>query len=278
MRADALGQFCAAAQAEGVILRPEDVLADGVLHRCPVLGAKPGRKDGSYIFHPDGIPAGGFENHRNGQGWQNWRAEASGHLTPGELAQQRRRVEAARAARDLDRQARQEEAAARAVKLLATSRPADGTHPYLQAKGVAAYGIRRLRDLLVIPMRDADGRLWNLQFIGPGGGKRFLTGARKVGCYCPIGAPGEVLCISEGYATGASVFAATGHAVAVAFDAGNLKPVALALRAKFPDKRLVIAADDDRFTAGNPGLTAAIAAATAAGGLVAVPNFDDATP
>lgn len=67
--------------------------------------------------------------------------------------------------------------------------------------------------------------------------------------------------------------AATGQAVAACFSCGNLKAVALALRAKFPTLRLVIAADNDAATPGNPGVAHAFAAAAAAGALVAVPDF-----
>ena len=41
--------------------------------------------------------------------------------------------------------------------------------------------------------------------------------------------PQGVLVVCEGFATGASIHEATGHAVAVAFNAGNLLPVAQAL-------------------------------------------------
>ncbi|MBL0168493.1 MAG: toprim domain-containing protein, partial [Propionivibrio sp.] len=75
------------------------------------------------------------------------------------------------------------------------------------------------------------------------------------------------------FATGASIHEATGYPVAVAFNAGNLEPVAKALRAKFPDLRLIVCADDDVGTAGNPGMTKATAAARAVGALLAVPDF-----
>ena len=48
------------------------------------------------------------------------------------------------------------------------------------------------------------------------------------------------LVLTEGVATGASVHQATGLPVAVAFDAYNLSAVALALRTRYPDIRLII--------------------------------------
>ena len=61
--------------------------------------------------------------------------------------------------------------------------------------------------------------------------------------------------------------------MAVAFDSGNLLPVAAALRAKYPALLLALAADDDHRTEGNPGLSAATAAAWAVGGFVVKPQF-----
>lgn len=75
------------------------------------------------------------------------------------------------------------------------------------------------------------------------------------GCYHPIGRPQGVLI------------------VAVAFNSGNLLPVAVALRAKYPELALVVAADDDHRTEGNSGITAATAAALAVGGFVVKPLF-----
>ena len=64
-----------------------------------------------------------------------------------------------------------------------------------------------------------------------------------------------------------------GAAVAVAFNCGNLAAVATALRSKFPAAQLVLCADDDAGTDGNPGLTKAREAASAVQGLVAIPEF-----
>ena len=66
----------------------------------------------------------------------------------------------------------------------------------------------------------------------------------------------------------------TGHAVAVAFTAGNLEAVALALHPKYPSFRFVIAADNDHQTPGNPGMTKALSAAQAIGAALAVPTTE----
>jgi putative DNA primase/helicase len=49
----------------------------------------------------------------------------------------------------------------------------------------------------------------------------------------------------------------------------------LAARIAWPGARLTIAADDDRYTRGNPGLTKATEAAIAVGALVCAPQFPE---
>ena len=186
-----------------------------------------------------------------------------------------RRMSALRRQHDAELRQRQAEAAAAAANRWAAAAQAE-EHPYLTTKGVRAHGIRiEAQHTLLIPMRDIEGRLHSVQAIAPDGSKRFMPGGRVKGCYQAIGTPLGRVVVCEGYATGATVQEQTGAAVAVAFNAGNLLPVAKALRFKFPGITLVIAADDDWKTDGNPGLTAARNAARAVSGLLAVPNFGD---
>lgn len=146
-------------------------------------------------------------------------------------------------------------------------------HPYLERKQVEAHGIRVAGELLLIPLRNVAGELAGVQTIDADGTKLYRQGTRKTGAYHLIGKPDDRVVIAEGYATGMTIHEGTGGAVAVAFDAGNLIHVAKALHTKYPTTTIVIAADDDIATGGNPGLTAATAAARAVGGLVAVPDF-----
>jgi putative DNA primase/helicase len=156
---------------------------------------------------------------------------------------------------------------------------ADVRHPYLMRKRVAARGVRQRGQYLLVPLY-ADGLLVNLQRIDARGEKRFLPGGQVKGAYCPIGRPvrGARLYMAEGWATACTIHALTGCAVAAAMNAGNLKPVALALKAKYPDAQLVIAGDDDRQTQGNPGRTAAMAAALAADAEVSFPEWPEDAP
>lgn len=179
-----------------------------------------------------------------------------------------------------ERGERQRAAAIEAAKLWASA--ADVTDPaaapYLVRKGVMPYGVRVVPDgRLLVPMRDAELKLWNVQTIAPaapangGPEKRFLAGGRKSGLWhWIVGDPRDfsVLMICEGYATGASIHEATGRTVAVAFDAGNLAHVARLVRGLFPAAALVICGDDDRKTADRTGRNPGIEKATAAARMV----------
>jgi putative DNA primase/helicase len=114
---------------------------------------------------------------------------------------------------------------------------------------------------LVLPVRDVDCTLHSLQFISPAGDKQFLYGGRVAGCCYGLGALDQHIWLCEGFATGATVFEATHEAVAVCFFAGNLQHVAEELRRKYPRAELIICADNDRKTLGNPGIGAAKAVA-----------------
>jgi phage/plasmid primase-like uncharacterized protein len=274
--ADVIRQFEDALKDRGIIT-PGELITDGRLHRCDAIG-RGGKGDAAYILHLDELPAGGFENHRDGIGWENWRPDIGRLLTPIEQEEGQRRVEAARTEREADNARRKAAAAARAEGILQEATEDCAGHPYLAHKGVQAHGVRLSRGSLVVAVRDIEGALHSLQFIRPDGSKKFLRGGRVKGCYFAIGEFGEVICIVEGFATGASVHVATGHAVAVAFDCGNLAAVAQAIRSKFPNARIVLCADDDYLNPDNPGITEARKAAALVAGLVAVPAFGPNRP
>ncbi|MBD1399435.1 DUF3987 domain-containing protein [Pelovirga terrestris] len=207
-----------------------------------------------------------------------WSGKGYPVLTDTQKARYRANLEAERSQRE-DEQARvHAECRIKASRIWKQSRPAQEDQPYLERKGIKANGLRQYKDALVVPVRDSGGTLHGLQFIDQDGGKNFLTGTVKAGHYHSIGGkPETVLCLAEGYATAATIHEATGQPVAVCFDAGNLKPVAEVLREKFPDIKIVICADNDTGTKGNPGLSKATEAANTVSGLLAAPEFPAGT-
>ena len=271
MMTDSTEMFRGAMRAAGID-PPHVIEADGQLHRFSTNGAG-SDKAGWYVLHVDSNPAGSFGCWRRGIK-HKWCARRVSEMTPNEREEYQHRI------RNANQQARAKfepkpaQARARAKGIWAKAKPATDENPYLQAKGVKAHRIHTDGKRLIVPVRNADNKLRGLQFIAPDGDKKNLSGTRKTGCYHLIGRPKTTLCIAEGYATGASIFEATGHPVAIAFDTDNLKPVAEALHRKYPHVSLVICADDDQWTKGNPGVTKATEAARVVDGAkVAIPHF-----
>ena len=265
-----------AAMAEADIETSDPIVADGRLHRIHVSGDRKGSRNGWYVLHPDGPAAGAFGSWKTGTSG-TWSARERRDMDGAELARWREKVAREAKRRTLELEQVRQRARAKAARMWRDAAPADPEHPYLRAKRIRPHGIRQVGDELLVRVVDADGTLRGLQRIGPDGRKRFLAGTEVSGGYFPIGSPNGSVVLAEGYATGAAVHEATGQAVAVAFNAGNLKPAALAVRSKFPDIDITIAADDDRETAGNPGRTAAEKAARAVGGVLVVPTFPNGT-
>jgi putative DNA primase/helicase len=273
-----LQQFRRALIARNII--PPDVIeGDGRIHRADVdSGGRKGKGDASYILHLDGVPAGSITNWRDGLGAQNWRADIGRTLTPDEEIAQRARIKAQQVQRETDTHNRHAECATKAVALWEKCRNTTQENQYLQRKKCPALGVKSLRATLVVPVRGIDGALRGLQYIAPDGTKKFSTGINKIGAFHWLRPPTintRAIVIGEGYSTMASAAQALDltHAVCCAFDCGNVEPVARAVRNTNGQATIIIAADDDHATAGNPGLTHATRAARAVGGLVAVPQF-----
>ena len=150
--------------------------------------------------------------------------------------------------------------------------PAAGRNAYLERKGVQPEACRYLPDgSLVIPLLRYDlpreQALKAVQRIWPDGTKRFTRGFEKAGACLRLGhvVAGSAVLVCEGYATGLSLRMAVERRlpVFVALDAGNLLPVCELLRGLFAQSPLLVCADDDWRTPGNPGREKAHKAARA---------------
>ncbi len=266
--------FREAIQAKG--MTPPVCIRPGVKHRFPGVGKKSSNEAGWCFLFPDGR-GGIFGDYSSGL-YEVWQANRDQPMTQQERVAFRRKIAQAKREAEKVRQDNQAAAARRAFKIWEAAKPAKEDHPYLIKKRMKPSGLRQNEDgRLVAPLWDAEGMLHSIQFINEDGEKRFLRNGRIEACHFFIGdkpKPGDNICIAEGIATAASIHAATGFPVAVAFNAGNLKAVAEALREQHPDAKIVICADDDYRTPGNPGITKATEAARAVGGWLAVPDFD----
>lgn len=276
---DPYAEFRAAAGTAGLEIKG-DIDADGKIHRCHVLGDGKGKKNGWYVLFLDGIAAGSFGSWKTGQ-TTTWCAKSDKQLSKAERIENKRRMNEARALREAEEVVVRVAAKEKAEKLWNRAGSVDAKYEYILKKGIKPVGAKQLRNMLVLPLHDIDGVLHSLQFIYPDGSKRFLTGGRKKGCFTRL--PGRrkdfpVAYVVEGWATGCSVRAAIDENIFVCFDAGNLLPVCQDIRKAFPDVKIVICADDDYQTDGNPGITKAVEVAEIVSGFVAKPDFGDERP
>jgi putative DNA primase/helicase len=261
-------RFADAARSRGLLIQTP--IADGVVHRVRTSD-KSRSLNGAYVLFANG--RGWFQNHADGMGRQEYAPESKGGLTAAERYEARVRVAEER---KRFQEARTEEyrAAALEAKGLFGRGLMVKAHGYLSAKGVLPHGLRVLDGALLVPVRDANGNWQSLQRIFSNGSKTFLKGGRLEGGMFVIGNiyPEGAALVAEGYSTGATIYEATGCATVVAFNCGNLTKVARSLRKRYPKLKIIICADDDRNTRGNPGLTSASEAARAVGGYLAKPN------
>ena len=266
----AIDDFAAAIAAAG--LGAPDIIADGRIHRFRTADDKAGSRSGWYLLHLDRFAAGAYGSWKLGF-TQTWSSKTEAD----EKIDFRAMIETARRQRDAEQQATHRSAAYTAASVWTACPPAPADHDYLLVKEIGPHLARvDSTNRLVLPIGDGSA-LTSLQFIAADGAKRFLTGGRISGCWCPIegdGRQGPIL-IGEGYATVATMVEVTGSPGIVAFNANNLLPVAKTIRRLSPHAEIVILSDDDRWTEGNPGRTKARAAALEIGAKLLLPKFAD---
>lgn len=278
---------------------PDEIIGDGGIHRFSTNN-KGHDTAGWYILHLDKLPAGSFGNWREGR-TETWCSIDRKVQTPAQQSEYATLLKSMQNARHRAKKAENDKAAETAAAIWAAAATMDDSaaHGYLVKKGIRpngaklidSYAARQLcpfgnlsntlaGPLLVIPMRNAANQLRSLQFISTAesDNKRPLTGGEKQGCFHLIDKPDAtatktILIVGEGFATAASIHEATGKPVVMAIDSGNLEAVCKALRKAYPDAALIVAADDDWRTEGNPGRKSAKAAALAVGGVVVSPLF-----
>ncbi len=279
---DPVDEFAQALSQAGFKLNGPPIM-DGEIHRVAVEGGKSGGRDGAYCGHLDGRPNGWMHNYKSGVKTK-WLS--TGHV----LTEEQRtalKLEAAEraAAREAEREAAYKKAMAVAAKKFALAASADSNHPYLKAKGVTSFDLGQdAEGNLLIPAHNIQtGELQTIQTITPDGKKYFEAGCPKKGAMLILDSEGHLsqgdpdlrpeILVAEGYATAASLHEATGLPVAVAFDSGNLLPVAQRLKEQFPETAISICADNDHRQETNVGLIKAEEAAKAVLGRVYAPVF-----
>jgi phage/plasmid primase-like uncharacterized protein len=256
---------------------------DGKIHRVPHdCKDKTGDDAGWYVADETPVPHVSCGCHRCG--YRSNHTDNSRPLTDAEKAEVRRRA--------VDRErAIESEAAAVADNLsknLSALPRATSDHPYLRVKGVGAHGaLVHPEGPLIIPLSDVDGVVRSAQGIYPqphrllnGLTKSFEKGGKVAGCFYQIGQTegAREIVVAEGFATAATIHEATGFPVLAAMSAGNLGPVVASITERYRDATIIVAADNDQATEGNPGVTQATKAARTYGAVLAVPDFGGGSP
>lgn len=266
-------------------LAPTDIIPDGKLHRCDAADEPNARRKGSgwYKFNADAIPAGAFGSWAHGF-TETWSARPNYEMSREDVAAANEFFTRAKAEAEADRKREAEAASSRARQIFDSASEVTD-HPYLARKGVAAFGVRvDQRGELIIPMYNSRGEVRGVQRIMPDGQKRFLSGQANSGLFHVITSSSpdasRTVYVCEGYATGASLHMATGETVVVAFNSGNIGPASQAAKEVFPAAKIIIAADNDRWTQikgvpKNVGVEAAQKAAQTIGASVVWPEFRD---
>lgn len=228
---------------------------------------------------------------------ESWSSSANNTaLTPEEKAEAKRRVDELIEAERIERERNFHDVSDTCTKEFETF-SSSGDTPYLRRKQIAGelYGAKLKQNengdpIVVVPLRDAEGKLWNYQRIYSqklsAGDKFFAEGGRIEGCFHilqkelqPLPPP-QVIYLCEGYATALSVKLALGDAafVVAAFNANNLTPVATSLKSKYNVAKFIICADNDAYTVINNkqinvGLEKGRRAAGSVGGEIRYPVF-----
>lgn len=270
--------FLNAIRATG--LNPPAQIHAGRIHRFPGLGKAPSNRAGWCQLSEDGR-FGSFGDWSSGLK-ETWIAGSQIIQSPHGY---KKFIEKAREQREAAREEKrklQTKAAVLAHDIWTAASAAEQTFPYLIAKGISPHNAKIYRGTLVLPITDFSDLLTSLQFISPDGSKRLLAQGQKRGCFIPVAGhlcDHQSIVVAEGWATGCSLAEhAHGATVIAAIDAGNLTPVALGIRKRYPNARLIIAGDDDRLNPDNPGATKAKAAAIASDALLALPEWPEAAP
>ena len=272
---DPITAFTRHCEAQGLLIK--ELIPDGQIHRVAHISSKKGAVDGWYILHTSGkIPVGVCGCWKEPTFESKWVADTGRAMTFSERLEHDKLIAEIRAKREAERLATQAEVATQAEDEVSTYADASADHPYLVRKRIAPNGIKIDRaGRLVVPVSDSSGEILSYQTIDADGNKRFLKGGKIEGGFYELRGNRKVIFIGEGFATCASIHQATGFTTLVAFDCGNLAKVAKSAKDMFLGSRIVICADNDQFTEGNPGITKGKAAAGLVFGEIVYPIFNE---
>jgi len=251
-------------------MTPPDYFEPGKLTRFSDNGGKNQNGWCSFHLNSDGSAGAAFGNWKDVN--QKWFHRPDGKP----LSKEQRelfvlQIREAQEKANQEREAQYKKSALKAQNLWNKAQTVDSNHGYLVKKQIESYGLKQSGKAILVPVLDEKGEICSLQQILPDGSKKFFPGGKAKGGSFVIGdiQKDSTCYIGEGYATMASIYNATDKPCVVAFNSGNLKRVTETIRALYPDKKIIIAADNDLETkekiGTNPGVKAGEEAANAIG-------------
>lgn len=263
---EAIQQFKNELETQGLIV--DEPIMNGKLQRCQVNGDKGSEKSGAYVGFLDDYPAGYIENFKTGAkiNWKFERGENKNYKNRAEkITEMKEKVKNSVNQKAQERNENllkiQEKSALKMQNEWDNASQAPNNHSYLVNKKIIAKDLRidRFGNLL-IPLKDVNEKLWSLQRITKTGNKIIGIikteqervnneefSARKKGCFYtqePL-ENHESFQICEGFATAMSIQQITQKPTIMAVDSGNLINVCDELTSKYPNKNIIIFADND---------------------------------
>lgn len=127
---------------------------------------------------------------------------------------------------------------------------------YLATKGFQSFDVSFTSDyswaqdhlrkpMLMLPMRDTSGKMWNVQFVQNSGHKSTIARGRGTGLFNLVGKETTRLIICEGYSTALTVHLATGVQTLCAFGLSNIKFVMDELKKAKWEREFIVCVDND---------------------------------
>lgn len=159
-------------------------------------------------------------------------------------------------------------------------------HPYIQKKRINPYFSkvivkdRWIKNILFIPIRNVDYEFQGVQIIKPYGQnfKRPWKGTTYKDNMVWLSIPPPenyrgVIRVCEGYATGCTIYEATGHITVCALSAYNMVNTVVQLKRKYVHANIKVCADNDAHGKENIGVILGKEAAQFSGGHFYYPEF-----
>ncbi|CUU79368.1 cpp22 [Campylobacter hyointestinalis subsp. hyointestinalis] len=258
-----LSDFKSSLEEQGLIVDGNPIM-DGKIHRVSVLGDKGHQKSGAYVGYMSEYPAGFIQNFKTNYkaNWKfNGEVEYSNEISK-DISY--KAINQTQEQKEQELIQKYEKTALKLKDEYENAKWAYTTHPYFKKKGLEKnyYLKQDSNHNLLIPLMDIDNKLWSVQRIYSTGDK--IIGyirtkeekeqgleypAKKAGCFFIVGAKDlnslNEFQITEGFATAATIYEATGKPTIMAVDSGNILKVVDSLKERYPDKKITIFADND---------------------------------